>query len=81
MDIDGLAKKDSDYKSQLIEWAQKNHTEVVFNTYEGYDPESKVPTFEAVVEINQQAFGNGTAGSKKEAEQKAAKVALNSISH
>lgn len=81
MDIAGLAKKDSDYKSQLIEWAQKNHTEVVFNTHEGYDPESKVPTFEAVVEMNRQAFGNGTAGSKKEAEQKAAKVALKSISH
>jgi ribonuclease III len=80
IDISVLAQKDSDYKSQLIEWAQKNRVEVVFRTHEGYDPESKVPSFESVVSVNSEDFGHGIAESKKESEQRAAKMALNSMS-
>ncbi len=80
VDMDTLARKDSDYKSQLIEWAQKNKKEVVFRSHEGYDTMGRVPAFEAVVCIDQQESGSGTGGSKKEAEQQAAKVALKTIS-
>ncbi len=80
VDISILAQKDSDYKSQLIEWAQKNRIEVVFHTHEGYDPESKVPSFESVVSVNSEEHGPGIAGSKKEAEQRAARLALKNLS-
>ncbi len=80
IDLNSLAKKDSDYKSQLIEWAQKSKREVVFYSHEEYDSKSKVPSFAATVSIDQEESGSGKGGSKKEAEQQAAKSALKVIS-
>ena len=80
IDLMGLAKKDSDYKSQLIEWAQKQKREVVFSSHEEYDSGSKVPAFASTVSIDQVDSGTGKGDSKKEAEQQAAKVALRQIS-
>jgi len=80
VDINSLAVKDSDYKSQLIEWAQKKKKEVVFYCHEEYDNKSKVPSFEATVRIDQDESGSGTGESKKDAEQQAAKSALKTIS-
>ncbi|MEX0987269.1 MAG: ribonuclease III [Bacteroidales bacterium] len=80
IDLMSLADRDSDYKSQLIEWAQKNKKNVVFYSHEGYDAKGKVPTFEATVHIDRAESGTGNGGSKKEAEQQAAKVALKEIS-
>lgn len=81
VDLNSLAIKDSDYKSQLIEWAQKNRKEVIFFSHEEYDSKGKIPTFEAVVKIDQTDSGTGVGSSKKEAEQQAAKVALKEISN
>ena len=80
LDVNSLAQKDSDYKSQLIEWAQKTKKEVIFLSHEEYDIKSKVPSFESVVRIDQVDSGKGNGGSKKDAEQQAAKVALKEIS-
>lgn len=80
VNLKNLVSKDSDYKSQLIEWAQKKHREVVFFTNEGYDPGSKAPVFESVVKIEKISAGQGKGDSKKEAEQEAAMVALKTIS-
>ena len=76
VDLNQLARKDSDYKSQLIEWAQKNRREVVFNSHEEYDLKTGPPMFESTVSIDQVISGSGKGGSKKEAEQQAAKAAL-----
>ncbi len=80
IDLASLSSKDSDYKSQLIEWAQKNKKEVVFLSNEEYDPGIKAPTFESLVRIDLQDSGRGKGDSKKEAEQQAAKVALKGLS-
>jgi len=80
VDLENLARKDTDYKSQLIEWAQKKKKEVEFFTHEEYDPGSKSPVFESQVKVEQSDAGTGKGGSKKEAEQQAAKVALKTIS-
>lgn len=80
MDLNKLAEKDSDYKSQLIEWAQKNKEEVEFFNKEEYDATRKKPAFYSIVKINQQERGHGNGGSKKEAEQQAARFALKDIS-
>lgn len=79
LDLHSLAKKDSDYKSRLIEWAQKNKKEVVFQTHEEFDALGKNPAFDSIVKINNKEAGEGTGDSKKEAEQAAAKVALKGI--
>ncbi len=79
IDLKSLVEKDSDYKSQLIEWAQKTKQVMLFNTREEYDTPGKVPTFHSTVRIDQVEFGKGTGDSKKEAEQQAAKNTLKSI--
>lgn len=80
IDMVSLAKKDSDYKSRLIEWAQKKKHEVVFSSHEEYDSDSKIPSFASTVAIDQVDSGIGKGDSKKEAEQQAAKAALRQIS-
>lgn len=80
VDMSSLAKKDSDYKSRLIEWAQKKKHEVVFSSHEEYDSASKIPSFASTVAIDQVDAGKGKGDSKKEAEQQAAKDALRQMS-
>ncbi len=80
IDLIGLEKKDSDYKSQLIEWAQKNKKEVVFISHEEVDMIGKIPAFRSTVQIEQVESGTGSGDSKKEAEQQAASIALKHIS-
>ncbi|MFC2090152.1 ribonuclease III [Bacteroidota bacterium] len=81
LDMHALVKKDSDYKSQLIEWAQKAKKEVQFFSNEEYDARNKIPRFQAIVRIDHEDFGIGSGDSKKDAEQQAAKVALKEISN
>lgn len=79
IDMVAMVKRDSDYKSQLIEWAQKEKQEVLFNTIEDKDPNTKSPVFKSELIIAGSSRGFGHGGSKKEAEQQAAKVALKEI--
>lgn len=76
LDISELEKLETNYKSQLIEWSQKNRKEVTFYTdVEPYDPTQ----FISYVSIGDQLFGSGTGPTKKEAEQKAALETINEI--
>ena len=79
MDLNKLAGKDSDYKSRLIEWAQKYKKEIVFETSEAHRANNRKPAFIALVKLDEDKLGTGTGGSKKEAEQLAAKMALSSL--
>lgn len=78
IDLSKLAEKDSDYKSQIIEWAQKNKQDVVFeSTEEGKDI---IPQFLSKLRHGDDLLGTGRGQSKKEAEQQASRNALKSIS-
>ena len=79
IDLRKLAEKDSDYKSQIIEWAQKNKLEIDFESNEvGKD---KIPQFISKLMHNGELLGTGMGQSKKDAEQQAAKIALKEISN
>lgn len=80
VDLDRLLRSDFDYKSQLIEWAQKNKQELVFESKEEIKGDSHIPQFITTIRILNENAGKGTGYSKKEAEQKAAKAALEQIS-
>ncbi len=76
VDLDDLEKNETNYKSLLIEWAQKNRKEITFYTdIEPYDP----TRFISFVSIGDTLFGSGTGGSKKEAEQNAALETLQEL--
>ena len=81
VDIEKLKLSDSDYKSRLIEWAQKNKVEVIFDSHEEFHAGSKIPQFISYIRMMNQELGRGVGNSKKDAEQKAAKLALENILH
>ncbi|MBO7141614.1 MAG: ribonuclease III [Bacteroidales bacterium] len=76
LNIFELEHNNTNFKSQLIEWGQKNKHEIEFAT-DLESPTSKY--FVSYVRINGENYGSGIGISKKEAEQKASKVALNKI--
>lgn len=65
-----------DYKSQLIEWSQKNDMEVVFEDMEQQTPNFTQPLFVSEVKLHDEILGRGKGHSKKEAQQMAAKEAF-----
>jgi ribonuclease III len=79
IDLSRLAEKDSDYKSQIIEWAQKNKHEIVFESNE--EGKDKIPHFISKLMHKGELLGTGRGQSKKDAEQQAAKIALKGISN
>ncbi|MCX7987340.1 MAG: ribonuclease III [Bacteroidales bacterium] len=83
IDLRELEKTETDYKSRIIEWAQKQHNSISFDCREiqpTIDPTH--PVFVAEVFIDGQLAGKGEGYSKKEAEQHAAEMAFdNFIKH
>lgn len=79
IDLSELVKKDPDYKSRLIEWTQKNRVEISFESKEEQRTLGNTPSFVSTIHMNNELKGEGRGGSKKEAEQQAAKVALKTI--
>ena len=79
VDIEKLKQSDSDYKSKLIEWAQKNKVEIVFDSHEEILGNNNIPQFVSYIRMMNDELGRGVGHSKKDAEQKAAKIALENI--
>ena len=79
VNLNEVEQSDSNYKSQLIEWSQKNKKEINFETTEELNGNYKQPKFKAVVKIGKKQVGKGTGSSKKEAHQKAAKEAFEKL--
>jgi ribonuclease-3 len=71
--LDEVDETETDFKSRLIEWGQKNHHAIVFRTKGAQSGASR--TFHCTVLIDDLEVGHGVGTSKKEAEQSAAKTA------
>lgn len=79
IDLVQLVSRDPDYKSRVIEWAQKNRIHVEFESNEENFSTNKIPTFISTILLNDEKKGTGRGDSKKEAEQQAAREALSAI--
>lgn len=80
VDLNEIEQKDSNFKSQLIEWSQKNKKDIKFETTE--EPatdKTKQPRFVAKVFVENKELGTGTGTSKKEAHQNAARETLKKL--
>lgn len=67
-----LLEEETDFKSRLIEWCQKNHHTIRFITSHDRTYSSSHPVFICKVLIDDIEAGYGSGDSKKEAEQHAA---------
>jgi ribonuclease-3 len=79
INIDDIEAEESDYKSKLIEFGQKNRNVVLFESYEKYNDLKKNPVFGASAKLDGEVLGEGEGRNKKEAEQNAAKKALTQL--
>ena len=76
-DIKDLVTIDTNYKSRLIEWGQKNKVDIHFQTDEVARGRRK---FCCTVMLSEEEKGKGEGTSKKEAEQNAAKIVIDILS-
>ncbi len=79
IDLHLLVNKDPDYKSRIIEWTQKNKIEIIFESIEEHISGQKFPSFISTISLNGEKKGTGRGSTKKGAEQRAAREAMNSI--
>ncbi len=70
--METLAESETDFKSRLIEWCQKNHHSIQFITSHDKTYSATHPFFYSKVLIDGIEVGHGAGESKKEAEQRAA---------
>src|SRR4030042_174653 len=80
LDLERLARKESDFKSRIIEWAQKNKMEISFLNQESNNGNHET-VFTSRVVLYDEELGSGSGYSKKDAEQRAAEEALEKITH
>ncbi len=71
LDIDELIAEETDHKSRLIEWCQKSHQALDFNTARAPEYTTTHPVFECRISIDGMEVSRGVGDSKKEAEQNA----------
>jgi ribonuclease-3 len=75
LDLETIINTDSDYKSLVFEWVQKNKSNLIFTYNEEYDFNLKKSVFSTTLIIDKKELGVGQGSSKKEAEQEAASQA------
>ena len=80
LDLEQLTDEETDFKSRLIEWCQKNHHTIHFQTGHDKGYTSSRPLFCSTVLIDGLEVGHGAGESKKEAEQRAARSVSCSMS-
>lgn len=76
--IKDLVSIDTNYKSRLIEWGQKNKVDIHFKT-DDFN-RSRRNKFCCIVWLGEEEKGKGEGSSKKEAEQNAAKIVIDLLS-
>ncbi|WP_372752040.1 ribonuclease III [Labilibaculum sp.] len=80
INLEEVVTVETNFKSKLIEWAQKNKKDIYFDTHDGgVDKELRLPLFMSEVEVEEVKMGRGKGTSKKEAQQNAAQEALTRI--
>lgn len=76
LNIDKMAYKEMNFKSKLIEWAQKNRVQLDFRLLDQHKDESGSPVFKYVVALEGIDAESGTGFSKKESQQQASELTL-----
>lgn len=79
IDLEATAKKEVNFKSNLIEWSQKNKIDILFELIESFIDNDGNPIFQTQVTISDVQAGVGIGFSKKESQQNAAKMAVKKL--
>jgi len=80
LDIKNLVQTDTNYKSKILAWAQKNKKKVTFDLIRE-NKSHGTREFVVQIGIDLNVYGEGIGKTKKQAEQMASEVALKRINH
>lgn len=80
IDLETIAFTEQDFKSRVLEWAQKTKEPIAFNTTTAPEHTDRNPAFTTTLTLENQIVGTGTARSKKQSEQLAAKQFFDTLS-
>ncbi len=72
LNLEELIAAETDYKSRLIEWCQRNRQTITFATAHDERYTSQRPVFRSAVMVDGIEVGHGVGDTKKQAEQHAA---------
>lgn len=75
INLNDMTETETDFKSRLIEWSQKNKREISFHTIHSTQYTLRKPHFQTTITLDRMVVGQGEGTSKKEAEQVAARSA------
>ncbi len=78
IDLPEILETETDFKSMMLVWAQKNHRKLFFVTQESINDNGK-KVFRSLLQTKNSILGEGNGNSKKEAEQIAAQKAWEEI--
>lgn len=79
-DFDKILKTNTNYKSKVIEWAQKENKDIRFEIVEIKSSNNVFREFNAQIFIDDQPMGSGSGYSKKKAQQDAAQKTCDLLS-
>lgn len=79
INIDQVAYKEVNFKSKLIEWSQKNRTQLEYKLISETRDTKSNPVFEYVVLIEGIEGGKAKGFTKKESQQEASKITLSML--
>lgn len=77
--LEKVAREDENFKSNLIEWSQKNKLEIIFDLIETFTDKEGNPVFQTSVSLMGTPLGIGIGYTKKESQQSASKMAIRNI--
>lgn len=76
INVHELEKQNNNFKSQLLEYSQKNNHAIAYNLISHYRTNSNRERFKIEVTVDGESMANAEDFSKKSAEQKASELAL-----
>jgi ribonuclease-3 len=79
LDLNMVLAAETDYKSLILEYCQKNKQKLNFTSREKPSGTNGHPLFTVTLEINNEVISQGEGATKKEAEQEASMAALNKL--
>lgn len=77
--LDKVIRKEVNFKSNLIEWSQKNKLKVTFDLMDTFTDKNGNPIFQTSVSLQNVPLGMGMGYTKKESQQHAAKMAMKKL--
>lgn len=79
LNLNKVLAAETDYKSLILEYCQKNKQKLNFTSREKPSGTNGHPLFTVTLEINNEVVSQGEGATKKEAEQEASLAALNKL--